>query len=191
MSILNRKALEEIGKLIDINNPKYELNYLLVDKSNVVSTNTKALCVVKHYEPVKEAFLIHGSIVKKALTERKATDFVLSKNKIVVMNDNEELMTYSLSSSFEDFKYPDYERIFPKGLAEECISFTDNSQISGICALSKVHLNPKHIPKLKSGTIKINTPDLPVLIEDGEENIKIIVMPIVDKFKEFENEGPF
>lgn len=186
MSRLNKQALEEIGKLIDINNPKFELNYLLVDGVNVVSTNTRALCVVKHFEHVEEPFLVHGDIVKKALKETKATNYILSKNKIIAMREHEELMTYSLSGGLENFRYPDYERIFPKE-EHSSIPFTENSQISGICALKKTHLNPKYLPKLKSGTITNITPNLPVLIEDKEEDIKILVMPIVDSFKDFEN----
>ncbi|PZP12301.1 MAG: hypothetical protein DI602_09745 [Aliarcobacter butzleri] len=56
-------------------------------------------------------------------------------------------------------------------------------------AINKVDVNPIWIPKTKLGYIYINNKNLPVMIENAEYKIKTLIMPIIDRFKEFDENG--
>jgi len=187
---IERRVLEDILLHIDKNNPKFELNYCYVDDINIVSTDTRVLCVAEHGLNINKPFFIDRTIVEKAVREKKADSFILNPNRIAAIQNGNEIMTFSMSYpvDMKNFRFPDYHRIIPETINTK-ISFVDNSQINGLFAAKKVAVNPKYLPKSKYGYIGINEKNLPVVVQDGEYKIKTIIMPIVDKFKEFDENG--
>lgn len=186
---IERRLLEDILLSIDKHSPKPALNYCYVDTENIVSTNTKVLCVAKHNLNIKEPFFIQRAIVEKAVKERKANYFIISENKITALKNKDEIITFSINvSNIKNLKFPNYTKIIPNQIKEK-ISFVDNSQINGLFAFKRVNIDSEHIPNAKYGYIGINDKNLPVLIEDREYQIKTIIMPKIDTFKEFETNG--
>ncbi len=187
---IKKTELSILSQYIDVNNPKFELNYLYVDKSNAVSTNTRALAIFSHEQNVQNLFFVHRDLILRALKEKKAFSYELGQNKVICFDvDDFEILTLMIETDFcRDYKFPDYLRIQPKDKHKLYFPFTDNSQISGIVATKKTTLDPKWIPaSIKSGLIGWNKPSLPVQIQDEEMNIEVIIMPIVDnRFKELE-----
>ncbi|MFY9075305.1 hypothetical protein OZZ08_10100 [Malaciobacter mytili] len=190
--VIDRKLLEDILITIDKTNPKYELNFCYVDELNMVSTNTRALTVAEHGLKIEKPFFLERILIEKATKERKAAYFSISPSKITAY-DKElyEIITFSVetpSYNTNEFKYPDYKRIFPEEWKTK-ISFVDYSQINGIFAVHKVDINPAWIPKTRCGYIKINEKNLPAMVENADHKIKTLIMPIIDRFKEFDENG--
>jgi len=190
-TVINKKLLEDVLITIDKNNPKYELNFCYVDKENIVSTNTRALTVATHELEIQEPFFIERHLVEKAVKEKNALYFKVAPSKITAYDkDLNELITFSIERprNKDNFRFPDYERLITKEFNKK-ISFVDYSQINGIFAINKVDINPIWIPKTKLGYICINDKNIPVMIENAEHKIKTLIMPIVDRFKEFDENG--
>lgn len=190
-TLINKKLLEDILITIDKNNPKWELNFCYVDKENIVSTNTRALTVATHGLKIDNHFFIERNLIEKATKEKNALYFKIAPSKITAYDkDLNELITLSIEkpTNKDNYKYPEYERIIPKEF-EKKISFVDYSQINGMFAINKVDVNPIWIPKTKLGYIYINNKNLPVMIENAEYKIKTLIMPIIDRFKEFDENG--
>jgi hypothetical protein len=184
---VTREQLENALILIDDNNPKYELNFLYVDNENIVSTNTRGLCIARHRSGIEKPFYIHKKVVKKAISDKDAKYYHLSENTVVSIDrDSQEIMSYHGKYNSENMFYPDYKRIIPEEFNKKH-SFLENNQINGIFAINKVHINPKWLPKFKSGFIHIKQNNLPVAIMNENENITFVVMPLIDTFKEFDS----
>lgn len=194
-----RKKLEIAAKYIDVNNPKFELNFLYIDEENLVSTNTRALAVVKHdgkLEGNTHTF-IHKSVVDLALKQTKAVKFELDTNSIhCIDKDGAELIKISKEHDFFDgFKYPEYERIIPKYI-ENKHAFIHSSSISGILALNKTLVDDRYIPSFADkkdylfdgGFVGINEPNMPIVISDKYEVMRTVIMPIVTEFPIFREE---
>ncbi|PHR57257.1 MAG: hypothetical protein COA44_06040 [Arcobacter sp.] len=182
--IVSKKELQVVAKYIDTNNPKFELNYLYIDKEHLVSTDTRALAVIKHHGHADKDFYIHKSIVDLSIKYKKSLYFDLQPNKIVCLDEYErEIITISIESLLGErtFNYPDFQRIIPKEVINK-IEFVEQTQIEGILAFNKVHIEPKRVPNISHGTIGITSTSTPVLIE--HENIIIVMMPITDSFEE-------
>ena len=165
---INRNRLELAASYITTNNPKFEFNHLFVDAHNLVSTNTRALAVVKHYvDNISGDFYIHKNIVDLALKQAKAKTFLLEPNCITCFNkDEEELFSIGHSNIvFDGWRFTKYSNIVPKQV-KRSIAFSDSSQISGIFASNGVWVDNKYIPKKFDeefrGFIGINDSNLPV-----------------------------
>jgi len=196
---VNRRSLEIASKYIDVRNPKFELNYLYVDNKNIVSTNTRALVIVKHHgniEKDEDDFFIHKNIVDVALKQRKAKKFILQSNGIILLDDKgNELFTISAQMYAGNYqncvKYPEYKNIIPKDMKKN-IPFVNSSQINGILAVNKIIVDEKYIPNLKGSNefesmqIGINSIASPISIKSGD--ITIVIMPIIDRFEQFNGE---
>jgi len=186
---ITRKYLAAAAAYIDTNNPKFELDYLFIDSENMVSTNTRALAVVKHYSVEKfQDFYIHKSIVDLAIKQTKAKSFELSLDKIICYDkDDFELLIISKSPQSNYGRYPEYKRILPPSF-DHTIPFLKESHIDGIFALNKVLIDNKNIPKLGLtkedseflGYIGINSDNLPVSLFDVKKDIQCIIMPIIE-----------
>ena len=85
-------------------------------------------------------------------------------------------------------KFPGYKRIIPESFIKPNIPFIDASQINGILALDEVNLNPKYLPLISEGYISHSGDKLPVMIQDVDQLITHVVMPINDgRFKELKD----
>ena len=134
MKEIKREVLEVLLQSVGISNPIPELNYLYVDKENIVSTNLIALCIASHTMDVQKPFLIDRKIVAQALKIKKATYFRLFENKVMSLDkDHVEIMTYSVSSHSDVTaeKYPEYKRVIPNS-STKTISFSDPAQICAV-----------------------------------------------------------
>lgn len=193
---VTRERLEAVAPYIDSGCPKVELNYLFIDDKNMVSTNTRALAIVEHYQDdVKMNFYIHKSIIDLSLKQTKAKSFELSLNKIICLDkEGEEILIISRSESTDFARFPAYENIIPKEL-EKTIPFIQRSHIDGILAVNKVLIDNKYIPKIADikgnmdflGYVGINSNNLPIIIFNHRKDMQFIIMPIVDHnlFPEF------
>ena len=47
---LTKNQLKNLIISCDTNNPKYELNFIYIDKENAVSINTRCLTIIEHNE---------------------------------------------------------------------------------------------------------------------------------------------
>lgn len=195
MITLTREELKALLKVCDNNNPKFELNFIFIDKENSVSTNTRALCIVKHsaLSNTTNDMHLHNSLATAALKQTKAVSFTIEEsNKITALDkDDLELMTFGFSSKSDyldkDFRYPDYSRIIPESF-KSVIPFTLKEQIQGVLALNEITVNQKYIPDFNAGLISHNGPDSPVHFEEEFNKIIYISMPIKDdRFKELKN----
>lgn len=173
----------------DTNNPKYELNFIYIDKENAVSTNTRCVTIIEHNENTEEMWL-HISLAKTAIKDSKATHFIIESSNSIISVDKYEchIMRYSIDMkdyTYSTMKFPDYKRIIPQSCSKSNIPFTDASQMQGILALDEVNVNPKYLPLISEGYISHNGDQLPVMIQDADKLITHVVMPIVsDRFKE-------
>lgn len=188
---VTREKLEFASLYVDVNNPKFELNYLYVDSKCMVSTNTRALAVVKHSCAVDKAFYVHKSIVDLALKQAKAKLFLLKPNSIMCQDANgDEILTILLSDSLADdnYRFPEYSRIIPSVMAHK-IPFSNASHIDGIFATHGVLVDNKHVPKKFGvdfhGYIGINSSNLPVTISSDDGAVLLVLMPIIDNFFDF------
>lgn len=195
---ISKQDLKNLIAACDLNNPKYELNYVYVDSENIVSCNTRVLAMFKHNEYVPKPFFIHISILKEAVKNTKCEYYSLDDfNKVSALDKKTQfedkpliLMSYSIETDkyFKDsFKYPDYKRIIPEKTNIKK-PFTNKEQIAGIAALENVSINPKFIPNFESGIVGINSRKLPVKITNEYNNKHFIIMPIIDdRFKELQD----
>lgn len=189
---LTRNQLKNLIISCDTNNPKYELNFIYIDKENAVSTNTRCVTIVEHDQNTEEMWL-HSSLAKTAIKDSKATDFIIESNNSIISVDKDgfHIMRYSITMtnySYSTMKFPDYKRIIPKECTKPNIPFTDASQINGILALDEVNVNPKYLPLISEGYISHNGNQLPVMIQDSDRIITNVVMPIInDRFKELKD----
>jgi len=188
---VNRKDLEIVAQYIDNNNPKFELDYLLIDADNMVATNTRAIGVIKHNGTLDkgvETILIHKSVVVLALKQTKAKRFNLDENKIVCLDDkDDEIITICINRENYHRNFPEYGRIIPKEI-EKIIPFTSKTQIEGILATELIEVDNMHIPKTKEdfiGYVGINDKNLPIAIMNEKKEVLIVVMPIIDSFDIF------
>jgi hypothetical protein len=176
----------------DTSNPKYELNFIYIDKENAVSTQTRAVTIVEHNQQTEEMWL-HVSLAKKAITDKKATHFIIESNNSIISVGIDEfhIMRYSIDLTdytYSTMRFPDYKRIVPNSFTKSNIPFTDASQINGILALDEINVNPKYLPSIEEGYISYNGSSMPVMIKDSEEIITHVVMPIInDRFKELKD----
>ena len=190
--VLGRAEIENLAKAVDANNPKFELNFVYVDNESVVSTNTKVLISIKHEQNFDGKLFIHGSILKKALSDRRASYFYLGLNSVasasgMEISNSNIIMEYSVPLADENiyWKYPDYRRILPNTDKMKAVEFVENSNLSGIFAINKIHIDPKLLPTFKKGFV-YHDGNNPVLISDFDyPNRVCVIMPIVDSFKEF------
>ena len=196
---VSRQELEFGSMYIDTNNPKFELNYLYVDSENVVCTNTRALSVVSHQNVGVRSDLklyIPKEVVVDALKKKLAVKFYLENASITCINaEGIEFMKIS-GVEMSSGCYPDYKRIVGK-VNKDSHPFTQLDQITGIIASKMVEVDKKYIPKFKGeymGRVHFGADDsgyeyAPVQIKFVEtytmRNVRLIMMPIVDTFKEF------
>ncbi len=189
---LTKNQLKNLIISCDTKNPKYELNFIYIDKQNAVSTNSRCITVIEHNQNTEEMWL-HISLAKTAIKDSKATHFIIESNNSIISfdKDNFHIMRYSIDMTdytYSTMKFPDYNRIIPQSCTKSNIPFTDASQIQGILALDEVNVNPKYLPLINEGYISYNADDLPVMIQDSEKIITHVVMPIIsDKFKELKD----
>lgn len=189
---LTKNQLKNLIISCDTNNPKYELNFIYIDKENAVSTNSRCITVIEHNQNTEEMWL-HISLAKTAIKDSKATHFIIESNNSIISVDINEfhIMRYSIDMTdytYSTMRFPDYKRIIPQSCIKSDIPFTDASQINGILALDEVNVNPKYLPLINEGYISYNADDLPVMIQDTDKLITHVVMPIVsDKFKELKD----
>ena len=189
---LTKNQLKNLIISCDTNNPKYELNFIYIDKENAVSTNTRCVTVIEHNENTEEMWL-HVSLAKTAIKDSKATHFIIEANNSIISVDKDEwnIMRYSqdlTDYTYSTMKFPDYKRIIPQECIKSNIPFTDASQTQGILALDEVNVNPKYLPLINEGYISYNASNLPVMIQDSEKIITHVVMPTIsDRFKELKD----
>jgi hypothetical protein len=187
---IKKSELEIVSKYIDKNNPKIEFNYLFVDQDNLVATNTRAIGIIQHRSNIegKDKFFIHGDVVALALKQTKAVEFELQEQKIICFDKaGHEIITIQKSEKpdrFDDYNFTNYKRIIPETF-KKTMPFVEHAQIQGIFAVEKIQVNTNYLPKkFDEGNIGINNYNIPVKISNFEDTIKIIIMPIVDKFHE-------
>lgn len=189
---LTKNQLKNLIMSCDTNNPKYELNFIFIDKENAVSTNTRCVTIVEHNQNTKEMWL-HISLAKAAIKDSKATHFIIESNNSIISTDKDEfhIMRYSIDMTdytYSTMKFPDYKRIIPQSFTKQNIPFLDASQINGILALDEVNVNPKYLPLISEGYISHNGETMPVMIQDVDKLITHVVMPINDgRFKELKD----
>lgn len=181
--LISREVLTKIAPAIDKNNPKHELNYLYVDDTHCVATNTRILTAFKHKEKIEGCFFVHRELIEQALKIRKAKEFIISHNQIECIKEKELNNILSLES-FELNSFPEYERILDSKTSKE-LPFYRKENISGLLLREDVVLNPMFIPNFKEGVIHIENGKSPIVIEDGDCDIKSVVMPIVDVFTHY------
>lgn len=192
---INRNRLELASSYISVNNPKFEFNHLFVDAHNLVSTNTRALAVIKHYVDNDSGdFYIHKSIIDLALKQAKAKTFMLEPNHITCFDkDGDELFSIGHSAKdFDGWRFTKHSNIVPKKV-ERSIAFSDSSHINGIFASNGVRVDNKYIPKKFDedfkGFIGINDSNLPVTIYNGSKDIMLVIMPVIDNRFKFTEEA--
>ena len=189
---LTKNQLKNLIISCNTNNPKYELNFIYIDKENAVSTNTRCATIIKHNQNTEEMWL-HISLAKKAIKDSKSTHFIIESNNSIISVDIDEshIMRYSITMTdytYSTMKFPDYQRIISQSFIKPNIPFTDASQMQGILALDEVNVNPKYLPLISEGYISHNGDQLPVMIQDSDRIITNVVMPIVnDRFKELKD----
>ena len=189
---LTKNQLKNLIMSRDTNNPKYELNFIFIDKENAVSTNTRCVTIVEHNQNTEEMWL-HISLAKIAIKDSKATHFIIESNNSIISTDKDEfhIMRYSIDMTdytYSTMKFPDYKRIIPQSFIKQNIPFTDASQINGILAIDEVNVNPKYLPLISEGYISHNGETKPVMIQDVDKLITHVVMPINDgRFKELKD----
>ena len=105
---------ESVFNSIDSNNPKFELNGMLIDLNNkaLVSTDTRRLAVEhKDFNVTGNKDITQLIIPKKALTGCSSIrDIKFNKNFISFINDKGVSVRTELLAG----KYPEYKRIIPK-----------------------------------------------------------------------------
>ena len=189
---LTRNQLKNLIMSCDTNNPKYELNFIFIDKENAVSTNTRCVTIVEHNQNT-EGMWLHISLAKTAFKDTRATHFIIESNNSIISIDKDEfhIMRYSIDMTdytYSTMKFPDYKRIIPKLFTKQNIPFIDASQINGILAIDEVNVNPKYLPLISEGYISHNGETMPIMIQDEHRIITHVVMPIVsDRFKELKD----
>ena len=189
---LTKNQLKNLIISCDTNNPKYELNFIFINKENAVSTNARCATIVEHNQNTEEMWL-HISLAKKAIKDSKATHFIIESNNSIISIDKDEfhIMRYSIDMTdytYSAMKFPGYKRIIPQSFIKPNIPFTDASQINGILALDEVNVNTKYLPLISEGYISHNGDQLPVMIQDVDRLITHVVMPKTDdRFKELKD----
>lgn len=189
---LTKNQLKNLIISCDTNNPKYEFNFIYIDKQNAVSTNARCVTIIEHNENTEEMWL-HASLAKTAIKDSKATHFIIESNNSIISVDIDEfhIMRYSITMTdytYSTMRFPDYNRIIPQSFNKSNIPFTDASQMQGILALDEVNVNPKYLPLISEGYISHNGDKLPVMIQDVDRLITHLVMPINDgRFKELKD----
>ncbi|RXK03814.1 hypothetical protein CRV02_01055 [Arcobacter sp. CECT 8989] len=181
--VLTRDILEKIAAAIDKNNPRFELNYLYIDSTNCVATNTRIMTIFEHGQNINGCFFVHGELISKALKERKTKEFILSHNKIECQKEKDYNNIFSLEEH-ELHAYVKYEMVLKHETPQE-LPFYYKENITGILLREDILINPKYIPDFSEGIIKIKDSKSPICIEDGEYKIKTIIMPIVDVFSHY------
>ncbi|WP_331774913.1 DNA polymerase III subunit beta [Sulfurospirillum sp. 1612] len=110
------RGIKKISAAIDNNNPKLELNGALINIkngfTNLVSTDTKRLAVVKLENNIEDEFSM--IIPKKAIVEMQkvfseAIEIFYDENTLIAKSSHFQFFTKLING-----KFPDYERIIPK-----------------------------------------------------------------------------
>ncbi len=194
MITISKEKLQILYQYIDLNNPKYELDYLFTSDGYLMATDTRAAIRMK--ADYTEDIWLHRNVVNVALSVKGAVKFNLSNKSIECLDkkDNSIVAINDTNNERELRNTMNLNKVFPKSFKKK-INFTCKSQTNGIFALNGVNISEKHIPrKLPNsfkGVIAINDYNLPVLIrgvksEDIYENtlddIEILIMPIVDNY---------
>jgi len=143
-------AIKKIYPVIDVNNPKYELNGALFDlkeKSNFVSTDTRRLALYYSNAKAKEEKII---VPKRSLAEIKRVikedmKIYFNETYLILENENTFFFTKLINGNF-----PIYEKIVPKNLKYE-INLPKNEflshlkQVSIISNQIKITINKEKI----------------------------------------------
>jgi DNA polymerase-3 subunit beta len=137
-------SLRKVTPAVDTNNPKHELNGLLIDikssKINFVSTDTRRLAI-SHIQNISnnEAQII---IPKKGIIEIQKlfldeANIYYDDTNLVVSNNNTKFFTKLING-----KFPDYERIIPNNL-KYTLSLPKNTIVESIKLVTSLFSNIK------------------------------------------------
>jgi len=110
-----REHMKNLVHCCDDNNPKAELNYIRLDDENIVSSDTKKLCIVKNATGVANAYL-PKFLAEYYLENEKADMYFEEKedaSQSVWIHCDGEYFRENIDIT--NMKYPDYKRIEPKG----------------------------------------------------------------------------
>lgn len=117
------KALKQALSSVDTNNPKYELNGMLLnflgDHYDVVSTDTKRLSIISSNENIKKE--AHIIISKKSSIEiqkiiHQESEIFFDKTNLIINNQNILFFSKLINSS-----YPEYQKIVPSSINHQVV----------------------------------------------------------------------
>jgi DNA polymerase-3 subunit beta len=141
------KELKSLSQTMDINNPKVELNGILIDVSDnmgtLVSTDTRRLAVMEKKISINAP---DGQyIVPRFALSPKTTSIELNaKESMIRVQDGE----YTKITGLINGKYPDYERIIP---SEESVKFWFELDTKKFLSMMK-GIKPSHEIKFEFAT---------------------------------------
>ena len=181
---LAKDELALLYQYVDTNNPKHELNCLMVQDGWMYASDTRA--AIRRPSASSKNISIHKSIITVALKVPGAMFFDLD-DKAIICKDKKDKEIVTISQDYPFGRPVDFTRIFERDFKKE-IKFNEISQINGIFALNGIYIDDKFIPKKAPkdlhGVIYIGEREEPVQIsfDFGESNIDILVMPIIQDY---------
>jgi DNA polymerase-3 subunit beta len=121
------QRMDSLLHAIDQNNPKYELNGLLIQaengRVNMVSTDTKRLAVVSSSAQMDDTQIILPKQAVATISKLFSEDEVVTEADDVFFSIHSESISYS--TKLINGSYPEYKRIIPQSFSQE-VTFNAN-----------------------------------------------------------------
>lgn len=182
---MNKHDMQVLIQYCDTNNPRFELNYIYVDEKHAVSTNTRALAFIEHTEAIDKPFLVSVKAAVTAIKVQGAFRFRLEPNRIICLDSKDiEIVTIS-SQEPPEWRWTDYKRIIPESMAHT-VRFAHQNEIGGVLVVNKVTIDNRFIPKIDGGYIGINSNSTPIMVQDEDKRIGVIIMPYTGFFDDID-----
>lgn len=187
---LSKDELSLLYQYIDTNNPKHELNCLMVNDGWIYASDTRA--AIRHTSVSSQNLSVHKDVITAALKVPNAVLFDL-QDKAIICKDKKDKEIVIVSKNYPFERPVDFTKLFKREFKKE-IRFNEISQINGIFALNGIQIDDKFIPKKAprdlQGVIYIGERDEPVQISFNfiKGGVDILIMPIIQDYLIPQNE---
>lgn len=169
--LINKELYNTISSILKKAQPRDELNFILIDKDNIVCTDTKRLLSIRHDLAVRAKSIVDLMMVKAPTKDGYTldSDLTLSNRKASV-----KLNSVALN-------YPDYTRVILNKQGSKSFECSKHDIIKTLYKLEFTFNEGfiKDVLTILEDTVVLyyNSPTLPFMI--GDSNINYVVMPIL------------
>ncbi len=181
------KYVDLFKTILDINNPKEQLNHIYFDEENMVATDSRIMVIYKHGMDIDVPFMAVNPRVKVSKSKNPkviTTDYALTgwvKAGTITMLKDEWAKAFPPEGTRI---YPDYKRIIPKHSSEGLANVSGLDELYSRGYYHGIMFNyieycqfMKKLDKIEFTKVYFESKYLPIMLEN--DDLKVIMMPVV------------